>query len=1805
MSKIRVNGMKETDGSRTPSVLGRSLPKGAVSVKHSVRVGFAREGHAPVVLDEVGDDDIVELELSDGLRLWSRADDLTRDCGLAVSRDAGSGDILELGTQLSLGGPSQSRGVGDWVIRGLKVLGVDVAGEITEFVADKVEGQLTPGPGLYRCSAKSPSDLSAPRKLKGTEPVLLFVHGTGSTFEGGFKALWGAADSRIAELERMYGDRMLALQHRTLTESPIENTRDLVKALGKVVTPGTELHVVTHSRGGLIGELLVRGNRVGGAPFDRDDLSLFKGADRRRDLEALTELRDLLAAERYRVGRFVRVACPTRGTTLADRRLDRYLSVILNVLEHIPGLQESVLFDTFSSLLAAVLKKRTDPRELPGIEAMMPESPLVRMLNRPGVRCDSPLRILGGDVEGTGFWGRLKTFATDLYYREDHDLVVNTPAMFGGAERVGVPKYWVDTGGRVNHFNYFANADTASKLVGALANDAAPGYHDVEVPLGTVTEDDYRKRSPVPQPVVFVLPGIMGSTLAVDDNRVWVDKWDLAIGGMAQLKNGAPKVAAESLIEGSYRDLVRHLAATHDVVPFPYDWRVPIAVSAERLRTAIDARLDALDGTNQPVRIVAHSMGGLVVRAMIGTPEGRKTWDRMRRHSGARFIMLGTPNGGSHAIGAMLMGRDSLVKQLSLLDLRHSYAELLAIIAEFDGALQLLPHTGTLDLLDVGVWKTLHLHDAPQDRGIFGSTPADPSKSAKVAWSIPAKARLDQARETATLIANSPVDADRMIYVAGVAPATPIDIRIDEHAPEGHRVTVLATERGDGRVPWATGIPDALTRQTYYMAAQHGDLANTEDAFPAIVDLLDHGTTSKLPQTAPAGRGADGAAPFVWRSPDVDVFPDEASLIAAATGGRGRRRRVRTADRVTVRVRHENLVKASSPVLVGHYRDDVFVGAEDFLDHKLNGRLRELHQLDVYPGPFNTAAVVLNDTLASARGLHPGAIVVGLGTVGELTPGALSATLTYALTRYGAEVVGRERRRRQLGVSKEQSTDIPVGITALLIGAGTGGVKLADSLQAILRAVLVANARHASLSEGAPSSGDTGDRLTMRIASVDVFELFEDRAIQAVRELQALARAAEFRSAFVIDEVLVPGKDGQRRASFDELPGWWQRLRITRRPEDDALVFEALTDRARTEMLVLPTQQRVVRRLLTQASQSTGSDLELSATLFELLVPRALKEQAPDRRDIVLLVDPTSAEIPWELMRNRWDAASSPLSVASGMVRQLSTAVFRPTVQRAPGDTALVIGDPPLDGSPEFAQLPGAAAESTAVAAMLRDRGFEVTALVNGNAEWSRVLGALYGQPYRVLHIAAHGVHEYVPGPGEKPVSGVVLGPGVFLTQSEVEQMRVVPDLVFINCCHLAADGSFGRTPDRFPELAANLAQQFIRMGVRGVVAAGWAVDDQAAKEFARVFYREMLAGMEFGRAVKSAREEIYARFGAVNTWGAYQCYGDPGYLLRPARGSSTPRTFVAEREFRYEVERVAGMARGDTRKWPTLRARLDQLVATAQPAWLTSGSTAATLALAYADIEQFDAAVEYLDRVLTAEPATASLRAVEQLANTVARLAAKQKKVRVDLMERSAALLQHLTAIGETAERLSLGGATAKRTAMRATTKTSRLAALKLMASAYERAFARASKTPQSNAWYPLANLVAAQVAQEWQSAAKAPRAAKAAQKAIDENLERLRTLAAQVPGSSSDIWELFLPTDVELLEAAHHGTIGKAQSALARAYAAAAARAGTPKEKASAKGQAEFLRDMAKTSSRTGVRALAKGFDDLVAALDGPTER
>ncbi len=135
-----------------------------------------------------------------------------------------------------------------------------------------------------------------------------------------------------------------------------------------------------------------------------------------------------------------------------------------------------------------------------------------------------------------------------------------------------------------------------------------------------------------------------------------------------------------ALVGDGYRELCEFLQDSHEVIPFAYDWRRSVADAARLLAVEVE---NALRRTRQPVRIVAHGMGGLVVRAMIAAQPD--LWDRMCARDGARLVMLGTPNRGSHDIVEALLGTSATVQQLALLDLAHDKADIAAHRGEVPG----------------------------------------------------------------------------------------------------------------------------------------------------------------------------------------------------------------------------------------------------------------------------------------------------------------------------------------------------------------------------------------------------------------------------------------------------------------------------------------------------------------------------------------------------------------------------------------------------------------------------------------------------------------------------------------------------------------------------------------------------------------------------------------------------------------------------------------------------------------------------------------------------------------------------------------------------------------------------------------------------------------------------------------------------------------------------------------------------------------------------------------------------------------
>lgn len=323
-----------------------------------------------------------------------------------------------------------------------------------------------PRPGLFEVSLLGDFELRAFLTPRGSAPLLILVHSLATNSEATFGALWQApADAQRRALLRSYGERVFAFEHHAVSHSPIHNALQLALAL----PAGATLHFLTHSAGGLIGELFARGLRVDGQPaFDERDLALFQGGTVGTAERAMLEqLSSVFADKRFRVERFVRVACPARGTRIFSETPAQALAAMrgaMSLLSPLAGLAGSALSSVFQAL--------QDPEVTPGFAVQDPGSPLVQMLNRPDVLSAAPLTVIGGVTEAGGLLSRLVGAATTAvaFGHADNDRIVSLESARGGVRRAASGAEFVDRGQEVDHFSYFQNARSRQAIVTALVS---------------------------------------------------------------------------------------------------------------------------------------------------------------------------------------------------------------------------------------------------------------------------------------------------------------------------------------------------------------------------------------------------------------------------------------------------------------------------------------------------------------------------------------------------------------------------------------------------------------------------------------------------------------------------------------------------------------------------------------------------------------------------------------------------------------------------------------------------------------------------------------------------------------------------------------------------------------------------------------------------------------------------------------------------------------------------------------------------------------------------------------------------------------------------------------------------------------------------------------------------------------------------------------------------------------------------------------------------------------------------------------
>lgn len=768
----------------------------------------------------------------------------------------------------------------------------------------------------------------------------------------------------------------------------------------------------------------------------------------------------------------------------------------------------------------------------------------------------------------------------------------------------------------------------------------------------------------------------------------------------------------------------------------------------------------------------------------------------------------------------------------------------------------------------------------------------------------------------------------------------------------------------------------------------------------------------------------------------------------AGAAGAASNRSPRLAHTLVISVAHGDLRQAKYPLAIGHYYGDSIVHAEERLDRQLDRRLTELFNLYLYPGPEGTVEVIHVPGASP-----PGALVIGLGNVGEIKPSIIRDGVSKAALRHALASLNESRVKASDEFSSAAAAEAPdtVGVSTLLLGTyGGNALSIGVSLSSIVQGVVQAN-------EALRSQGLWG---RVRIGEVEVVELYEDVALEAMRAAVYLADAENRPAYLAKGDVLQveplhmhPLGNGRTQRPIDPYArGWWRRIQITSEEGKDGyrgLRFLALTDRARAENTLQYTQPKLIEKAVKDAVDENVDAGMLTSMLFKLLFPNTLREQAISDTDLVLVLDDDTAQYPWELLAELKRGEVDPLAVRIGMLRQFKTSNFVTNPQPACERSALVIGEPKVPAG--WADLPGAAAEAELVAKLLGDEGYDLGGgplLKEGSL---KIMKRLLNGSYKIIHLAGHGKFT----PGNPLESGMILDDGILLSSAELATLDSLPELVFINCCYLGQTGAgVGKpAPPASPnELSASIAKLLIEKGVKAVVAAGWPVYDEPANLFAKTFYQEMLRGQKFGEAVKAARATIYARHRDRNTWGAYQCYGNPDFVLeRMGDGSESARRETRCFSRREYLERLGDLkgdaARADEGARAALRIQLEEIDTNLPPMW-RDGAVLRAMGSVWAELGNFDEAIARYRAAAKDDRAEAPVNTIEQLANMLSRHAddlrvqasaagngAPQTR---DLMNEAFERLNWLFNLGETAERLSLMGSYFKRKAAAAPPKSS-----------------------------------------------------------------------------------------------------------------------------------------------------------------------
>lgn len=354
--------------------------------------------------------------------------------------------------------------------------------------------------------------------------------------------------------------------------------------------------------------------------------------------------------------------------------------------------------------------------------------------------------------------------------------------------------------------------------------------------------------------IVFVVPGIMGSELFLDDAKIWPPPIFRNVKDPERLLDSnvvVGDIIRDVVVFNMYNQLLKplHKWGYHEgkpgkfglVVPWPYNWVKGIPENAALLADSI--RQKQLEYPGSEVVLLAHSMGGLVCTyalECLNDASADYSWrDRVRL-----LVTFGTPFRGAP---------ESLLNAFGLegvLGIEADDCQALMADPRFPSAYQLLPH-----LPSQSVWElSAPLHPVPDYSSIYPLGP--PLGAANLTAALALQSALQQA---------IPNPATRKFNFCGTTYSTLWG------ASRGNGVIeTFRSKAGDGTVPsWSGRQWDDV--QFAPLGQKHSTTFGSDDVLPVLHDLLAKNITPPPPGGGPRYRFGRRPKPHRTRQPQVSI----------------------------------------------------------------------------------------------------------------------------------------------------------------------------------------------------------------------------------------------------------------------------------------------------------------------------------------------------------------------------------------------------------------------------------------------------------------------------------------------------------------------------------------------------------------------------------------------------------------------------------------------------------------------------------------------------------------------------------------------------------------------------------------------------------------------------------------------------------------------------------------------------------------------------------------------------------------------